>query len=34
LGALLAGFLAAIFMWRQLIIDLLWRDENEKPHPG
>jgi hypothetical protein len=30
LGALLAAFLAAVFMWRQLIIDLLWRDESEK----
>jgi hypothetical protein len=34
LGALLAAFLAALFMWRQLIIDLLWRDESEKPQPG
>jgi hypothetical protein len=30
LGALLAAFLVAVFMWRQLIIDLLWRDESEK----
>jgi hypothetical protein len=30
LGALLAALLAALFIWRQLIIDLLWRDENEK----
>jgi hypothetical protein len=31
LGALLAVLLAALFMWRQLIIDLLWRDEIVKP---
>jgi hypothetical protein len=30
LGALLAAFLAALFIWRHLIIDLLWRDESEK----
>jgi hypothetical protein len=30
LGALLAGFLAALYLWRQLIIDVLWRDESEK----
>ncbi|NQW95220.1 MAG: hypothetical protein HQ446_14570 [Polaromonas sp.] len=29
LGALLAAFLAALFMWRKLIIDLLWRDDRE-----
>ena len=33
LGGLLAVFLAALFVWRQLIIDLLWRDDNDKaPH--
>ena len=30
LGALLAAFLAVVFMWRQLIIDFIWRDESEK----
>ena len=30
LGGLLAGFLAAVFLWRQLLIQLLWRDEEEK----
>lgn len=30
LGTLLAVFLAALFIWRTLIIDLLWRDENDK----
>jgi hypothetical protein len=29
LGAVLAVLLAAIFMWREMIIDLLWRDESE-----
>ena len=30
LGGLLAGFLAAVFLWRKLLIQLLWRDEDEK----
>ncbi len=30
LGGLLAGFLAAVFLWRRLLIRLLWRDEDEK----
>ena len=30
LGGLLAGFLAAVFLWRKLLIQLLWRDEEEK----
>ena len=30
LGALLAGFLAALYLWRQRIIEVLWRDESEK----
>jgi hypothetical protein len=30
LAGLLAGFLAAVFLWRQLLVQLLWRDENEK----
>ncbi|OYZ71773.1 MAG: hypothetical protein B7Y06_13275, partial [Burkholderiales bacterium 24-55-52] len=30
LGTLLAGFLAALYLWRQLIIEVLWRDESEK----
>jgi hypothetical protein len=34
IGALLAAFLAAVFMWRRVIIDLLWRDEDEKPQQG
>jgi hypothetical protein len=34
IGALLAAFLAALFMWRRVIIDLLWRDEDEKPKQG
>jgi hypothetical protein len=29
LGALLAALLAALFIWRESIIDLLWRDEKE-----
>jgi hypothetical protein len=29
-GGLLAGFLAGVFLWRQLLIRLLWRDEDEK----
>jgi hypothetical protein len=34
LGALLAALLASLVMWRRLIIDLLWRDESEKPQRG
>ena len=30
LSGLLAAFLVALFLWRRLIIDLLWRDEAEK----
>ena len=30
LSGLLATFLAALFLWRRLIIDLLWRDEGDK----
>ena len=30
LSGLLAAFLAALFLWRRLIIDLLWRNEGEK----
>ena len=30
LGALLAGLLAALYLWRERIIELLWRDEGEK----
>ena len=30
LSGLLAAFLAALFLWHRLIIDLLWRDEGEK----
>ena len=30
LSGLLAAFLVALFLWRRLIIDLLWRDEGEK----
>ena len=30
LGGLLASFLAAVFLWRKLLIQLLWRDEEEK----
>ena len=30
LGALLAGFLAALYLWRQRIIEVFWRDESEK----
>lgn len=29
LGALVAAFLAALFVWRRLIVNLLWRDESE-----
>ena len=29
--ALSTAFLTALFLWRRLIIDLLWRDEAEKP---
>ena len=31
LGGLLAGFLAAVFLWRKLLIQLLCRDEEKKP---
>jgi hypothetical protein len=34
LGALLGALLVAVFMWRRLIIDLLWRDESEKVQQG
>ena len=30
LSALFAAFLAALFLWRQLIVELLWRDESAK----
>ena len=30
LGALFAAFLVALFLWRQLIVELLWRDESAK----
>ncbi len=30
LSAVMAAFLVALFLWRRLIIDLLWRDESEK----
>lgn len=29
LSGLLAAFLAALFLWRSLVIDLLWRDEDK-----
>jgi hypothetical protein len=32
LGAVLAALLAAVFMWRKLIIELLWRDDSETVH--
>ena len=30
LAALLAGLLAALYLWRERIIEMLWRDESEK----